>query len=70
MSYPEKIFKNQRNFQIVDPHIKVDNNYYIYKGAQEADIYVKKPNGDEFDGWCWPGKSAYIDFTMPKAREW
>merc|ERR1712131_189784 len=24
---------------IVDPHIKVDNNYYIYKGAQEADIY-------------------------------
>ena len=54
----------------MDPHIKVDSNYYIYKGAQEADIYVKKPNGDEFDGWCWPGKSAYIDFTKPKAREW
>ncbi|CBY08906.1 unnamed protein product [Oikopleura dioica] len=72
---PEKMIENvaskgRKMVTIIDPHIKVDNNYYIYSGAKEADIYVKKPGGAEFNGWCWPGNSAYIDFTDPRAREW
>ena len=54
---------------IIDPHIKVDNNYHIYKNALDADIYVKRPDGSNFEGWCWPGTSAYADFFLPKARE-
>lgn len=54
---------------IVDPHIKVDNSYYIYKNALDADIYVKREDGSNFEGWCWPGNSAYADFFLPKARE-
>ncbi|CAN0083952.1 unnamed protein product, partial [Scytosiphon promiscuus] len=24
----------------------------------------------DFDGWCWPGQSSYLDFTDDKVREW
>ena len=40
---------------IVDPHVKRDSNYYIYKEASEKKYFVKRADGGEFDGWCWPG---------------
>ena len=56
---------------IIDPHIKKDENYAIYKEAHEKGLFIKKPDGEtEFDGWCWPGASAYLDFTSPEVREW
>ena len=60
----------KQKIQIVDPHIKVDNNYKTYTGAKENGLFVKKPDGSDFNGWCWPGNSAYIDFTNPEARTW
>ena len=24
----------------------------------------------DFDGWCWPGQSSYLDFTDESVREW
>jgi alpha 1,3-glucosidase len=24
----------------------------------------------EYDGWCWPGSSGYLDFTSPVTRDW
>merc|ERR1711935_304763 len=62
--------KGRKMVTIVDPHIKVDNSYKTYTGAKEANHFVKKPDGADFNGWCWPGNSAYIDFTSPAAREW
>ena len=47
----------------------MDTNYYIYKNALDADIYVKRADGSNFEGWCWPGNSAYADFFLPKARD-
>lgn len=55
---------------IIDPHIKVDENYEVYTGALEKDFFVKYPNGTVFEGDCWPGKSSYIDFLNPDAREY
>ena len=56
---------------IVDPHIKRDDQYIIHKEATELGLYVKKPDGKtDFDGWCWPGSSSYVDFTNEKARTW
>jgi len=34
------------------------------------DIFVKDSSGKEYDGWCWPGSSSYIDFTGPNARDY
>lgn len=54
---------------IIDPHIKRDAGYRIHSEASEKGLYVQKSGGGgEYEGWCWPGSSSYLDFTSPKAR--
>lgn len=55
---------------IIDPHIKKDTNYYIYKEAHDKGLYVQNKDKQEFDGWCWPGSSAYLDYLNPATRDW
>jgi len=55
---------------IVDPHIKRDSNYRIHKEADEKGLYIKTKDGGDFEGWCWPGSSSYLDFTAPHVRRW
>ncbi|KAF9182981.1 hypothetical protein BGZ51_004318 [Haplosporangium sp. Z 767] len=63
--------KGRKMVTIIDPHIKKDNDYYVSKEGAELDIYIKNKDGDsDFDGWCWPGSSQWIDFYNPKARDW
>lgn len=54
---------------IVDPHIKVDPTYSVYQDAFHQGLIVKKPDGEFFEGDCWPGKSVWIDFLNPAARK-
>jgi len=61
--------KGRKLVTIVDPHIKRDPNYWFYEQNQRADHFIKTKDGVEFDGWCWPGSSSYLDMTNPKARE-
>lgn len=61
----------RRMVTIIDPHIKRDINYYIHKEATSLGLYIKDKHGDQdFDGWCWPGSSSYLDFTTEKVRNW
>jgi len=63
--------EGRRMVTIVDPHILRDDKYYIHKEASAKGLYIKKNNGkDDYDGWCWPGSSSYLDFTNAKVREW
>jgi alpha-glucosidase len=55
---------------IVDPGIKVDSNYSVYRDGQQAGIFVKNPDGSELHRDVWPQASAFPDFTDPKARDW
>jgi len=55
---------------IVDPHIKIDSGYAVYQEAHEKGLFVQTKDGKEFDGWCWPGSSAYLDFTSADVRDW
>jgi alpha 1,3-glucosidase len=55
---------------IVDPHLKRDEGYYIHKEATAKGLYIKDKDGKDFDGWCWPGQSSYLDFTSPVVRQW
>lgn len=55
---------------IVDPHLKRDDNYFIHKEATAKRLYIRDKEGKDFDGWCWPGSSSYLDFTSPMVREW
>lgn len=62
--------KGRHMVTIVDPHIKRDESYYIHKEASENGYYVKDSTGKDFDGWCWPGSSSYIDMLNPQIRSW
>ena len=44
---------------IVDPHIKRDSGYKLYQQGKDNDYFVKNKDGNEYEGWCWPGKSEY-----------
>ena len=63
--------QGRRMVTIVDPHVKRDNNYYIHKDATAKGLYIKDKDGKkDYDGWCWPGSSSYLDFTNEDARNW
>ncbi len=55
--------RGRKMVTIIDPHIKRDPNYFIHKTATDAGYYIKNKHGSDFDGWCWPGSSSYLDFT-------
>ena len=60
----------RRMVTIVDPHIKRDGAYAVHSEATAKGLYVKSKDGSDFDGWCWPGSSSYLDFTSPSVRDW
>ncbi|CAO3564059.1 unnamed protein product [Mortierella alpina] len=63
--------KGRKMVTIIDPHIKKDGDYHVSKEGAELDVYIKNKDGNsDFDGWCWPGSSQWIDFYNPKARDW
>lgn len=65
------IAQGRRMVTIVDPHIFRDDNYYIHKDATAKGLYIKDKDGKkDFDGWCWPGSSSYLDFTAEHVRNW
>ena len=40
----------------VDPHLKRDEEYRVYKEARDLGLFVTDRDGKEYEGWCWPGK--------------
>ncbi|KAM7513895.1 hypothetical protein LguiA_003478 [Lonicera macranthoides] len=62
--------KGRRMVTIVDPHIKRDESYHIHKEASKKGYYVKDATGKDYDGWCWPGSSSYVDMLNPEIRSW
>lgn len=73
--HPEQMMENLSKYgrklvTIVDPHIKIDNNYHIYTEARDLDLFVKDKSGKAIDGWCWPGSSSWPDFSARQVQEW
>lgn len=72
---PTKMVRNLRDSGfhvvcIIDPGLKVEKGYHAYDEAKEKGLFVKYPNGKEYTGNVWPGKSHFPDFTNPKTRQW
>jgi alpha-glucosidase len=55
---------------IVDPGVKIDEDYPVYVEGRERDLYCKTKEGEEYHNVVWPGLCAFPDFTSPEAREW
>ncbi|KAJ3553374.1 hypothetical protein NM688_g3646 [Phlebia brevispora] len=56
---------------IIDPHLKRTSSYPVYKEATDLDVLIKQKDGQtEYEGWCWSGSSAWVDFFNPKSWNW
>ena len=55
---------------IIDPGIKIDNDYWVYQQAIEKDYFCKRADGPYMRGKVWPGECFFPDFTNPEVREW
>nr|CAD7567836.1 unnamed protein product [Timema californicum] len=62
--------KGRKLVIIVDPHIKRDGNYFLHQDAENNGYYVKNKEGKDFEGWCWPGSSSYLDLFNPVVRDY
>ncbi|HEY0174603.1 MAG TPA: TIM-barrel domain-containing protein [Pyrinomonadaceae bacterium] len=55
---------------IIDPGIKVDENYHAYREGKAGGHFVRNADGSELHASVWPGVCAFPDFTDARAREW
>ena len=55
---------------IIDPHLKRVSSYPVYQEAVDRGLLVKQKNGNEYEGWCWSGSSAWVDFFNPGSWDW
>ncbi len=55
---------------IVDPGVKVDSAYDVYRQLLAMDGYVRWPDGSPYVGRVWPGETIFPDFALQRTREW
>ncbi len=54
---------------ILNPCVKVDQRYPVFKEAVQREVLVESEKGI-YVGEMWPGNCAWVDFLNPEAREW
>src|SRR5699024_5504410 len=55
---------------MIDPCIKADNDYFVYRQGKEKDYFCRRPDGYLLLAPVWPAQSAFPDFTRPEVRDW
>ncbi|MFN8006191.1 MAG: glycoside hydrolase family 31 protein [Terriglobia bacterium] len=58
------------SMEIVDPGLKADEGYWIYKQGLAGGHFLRKKDGELYFGIIWPGTSVFPDFTSEKTRSW
>lgn len=72
---PEKMLSDLKKIgfkliTIIDPGVKVDNNYPAAKEGLEKDLFAKYPDGNYYQGEVWPSWAYFPDFTKKETRSW
>jgi alpha-glucosidase len=55
---------------IIDPGIKLDHDYWVFKEALEKGYFCKRADGKYMKGKVWPGDCYFPDYTNPEVRAW
>jgi alpha-glucosidase len=55
---------------IIDPGVKVDRGFRLYREGIQTDVFCKQPNKGPVRAPVWPGWVVFPDFTNPAARHW
>jgi alpha-glucosidase len=72
---PKKMIKSLaddgfKTVVIIDPGIKVDDNYWVFKEGKEHKYFCRRGDDYFMEGHVWPGRCQFPDFTNPDTREW
>lgn len=72
---PERLIEElraigMRAVAVIDPGIKVDPGFSVYADGVQNDRFVRRKDGSLFEGYVWPGKCVFPDFTKPEVRDW
>ena len=55
---------------ILDPGVKVDPAYDVYRDGTQKNLFCRNSAGLPFIGFVWPGETVFPDFSLPETREW
>lgn len=55
---------------MIDPGIKVDPDYFVYREGLENDYFARRADGPYLKGKVWPGDCYFPDYTRPEVRKW
>lgn len=55
---------------MIDPGIKVDENYWVFKEGQDNKYFCRRGDDYFMEGFVWPGRCQFPDYTNPKVRDW
>lgn len=59
-----------KSIWMIDPGVKHDTGYSVYKTGTAVDAWVKTAAGADYQGSVWPGACVFPDFTRPETRSW
>ena len=52
--------KGRKLVNVVDPHLRKDDDYKCYRETKDHKRLVKDKNSDDYEGWCWPGSQKQV----------
>lgn len=55
---------------IIDPGIKIDMEYDVFREGLEKDYFCKRADGPYMKGKVWPGECYFPDYTREEVRDW
>ena len=55
---------------MIDPGIKVDEDYAVYSSGVEQDVFCRRSTGEPMVGPVWPPECVWPDYTNPEVRDW
>ena len=72
---PRKLIEElrERGFRvitIVDPAVKADEAYAVYREGERRRLFCRHPDGRTYLGRVWPGEAAFPDFSREETRHW
>ncbi|HEY8497857.1 MAG TPA: TIM-barrel domain-containing protein, partial [Limnochordales bacterium] len=59
-----------RAVTIVDPGVKIDPEYPVYREGLREGFFLRRPDGRPFEGAVWPGPAVWPDFNRAEVRRW
>lgn len=62
--------KGIKLISIIDPGVKKDEDYFMYREGMEMDAFAHDVQGAVYENAVWPGTSVFPDFSREDVRKW